>query len=96
MVNRLGTNDNIAVARTVSTDMQTRCAFFPTAIVPFDLHRTECPESDTYGIDDVDIFTIVNDINRGIQTTLDESSEIILVQPVSDHMWFILIQHCFS
>ena len=66
--------------------MQSGRALFPTSVVLFDLYRSKGSEADTQGIDDIDVLTLINDINRGIQTALDEASEVVLVQPVADHV----------
>ena len=96
MMNGLGTNDNIAIARAIGTDMQTRCTLFPTTVVLFYLHRTKSSERNTYRIDNIDILAIINDINRGIQTAGDGTSEIVLFQAVVGYVRFIYIQNSLS
>ena len=90
IVNRLGTHDNIAVARAVGTDMESRSSLFPSTVVPLDFYRSKGSEGDAEGIYNIDILALIDHIHWGIPSAGDEAPEVILLQSVV-HVGFVLV-----
>ena len=76
VVRGLGADDNVAVARTVRTDMQSRRTVAPATVVFLDLNRTQGAQRDTQCIHDINILAVIHNVHRAGQAAGDGSAEV--------------------
>ena len=90
VVRGLGADDNVAVARTVRTDMQSRRTVAPATVVFLDLYRTQGAQRDTQRIHYINVVAVIDHIHRAGQAAGDGSAEV-----AAGHVRKILLFYTF-